>query len=191
MTSITMPQLGESVAEGTIGKWLKGTGERIERDEPLVEVITDKVTAEIPSPVAGVVEQIVVEEGQTVPVGREIAVITEAGASASAAAPAAEQPGGVAGMAAGEAEGPASPTAVAAGPASVPSPPHPTPPIGEAEAGEADGERRRASPLVRRLAREHNVDLSQVRGSGAGGRVTKDDILAFVESRGAAPSRTP
>ena len=94
-----MPQLGESVAEGTIGKWLKGTGERIERDEPLVEVITDKVTAEIPSPVAGVVEQIVVEEGQTVPVGREIAVITEAGASASAAAPAAEQPGGVAGMA--------------------------------------------------------------------------------------------
>src|SRR5437762_12011838 len=103
-----MPQLGESVAEGTIGKWLKAPGERIERDEPLVEVITDKVTAEIPSPVAGVLERIVVEEGQTVPVGREIAVIADAGATA--AAPAAEQPGGPAEMAAGEAAGPASPT---------------------------------------------------------------------------------
>jgi len=106
MTSITMPQLGESVAEGTIGKWLKGPGERIERDEPLVEVITDKVTAEIPSPVAGVLDKIVVEEGQTVPVGREIAVIADAAATA---APAAEQPGGPAEMAAGEAEGPAAP----------------------------------------------------------------------------------
>src|SRR5437762_14374901 len=89
-----MPQLGESVAEGTIGKWLKAPGERIERDEPLVEVITDKVTAEIPSPVAGVVERIVVEEGETVPIGREIAVIAESGVAAAApssAAPAAEK----------------------------------------------------------------------------------------------------
>ena len=85
MPSITMPQLGESVAEGTIGKWLKAPGERIERDEPLVEVITDKVTAEIPSPFAGVVEKIAVEEGETVPVGHEIAVIAEDGAAAASA----------------------------------------------------------------------------------------------------------
>src|SRR4051794_19190963 len=103
MTSITMPQLGESVAEGTIGRWLKAPGERIERDEPLVEVITDKVTAEIPSPVSGVLERVIVEEGQTVPVGREIAVIADAGA---APAPAASQPPE---MAAGEAQGPATP----------------------------------------------------------------------------------
>src|SRR5439155_23008507 len=89
MTSITMPQLGESVAEGTIGKWLKAPGERIERDEPLVEVITDKVTAEIPSPVAGMVEKIAVEEGETVPVGHEIAVITESGAATAGPATAA------------------------------------------------------------------------------------------------------
>src|SRR5437762_6733545 len=144
-----MPQLGESVAEGTIGKWLKGTGERIERDEPLVEVITDKVTAEIPSPVAGVLERIVVEEGQTVPVGREIAVIADAGATAAAVAPAAEQPRGPPEMAAGEAEGPASPT-VAATPASPPILPRvegrgwqdrgPHRAAVEAELGEADGE---------------------------------------------------
>src|SRR5215213_4889585 len=85
MTSITMPQLGESVAEGTIGKWLKAPGERIERDEPLVEVITDKVTAEIPSPVEGVVERLVIEEGQTVAVGSEIAIIADPGGSASGA----------------------------------------------------------------------------------------------------------
>src|SRR5205085_930675 len=110
MTSITMPQLGESVAEGTIGKWLKAPGERIERDEPLVEVITDKVTAEIPSPVAGVVERIAVEEGETVPVGHEIAVIAEAGSAAPASA---EQAPTGAEMAAGEAAGPAQPVVAA------------------------------------------------------------------------------
>jgi 2-oxoisovalerate dehydrogenase E2 component (dihydrolipoyl transacylase) len=182
MTSITMPQLGESVAEGTIGRWLKAAGERIERDEPLVEVITDKVTAEIPSPVGGVVEKIVVEEGQTVPVGREIAVIAQAGAegdgsaaqtaTSDTSASVAERPGPPPEMAAGE----------ATASATLQAPPS------EEEEGEAGGEQRRASPLVRRLAREHNVDLSQVRGSGAGGRVTKDDIVAFVESRGAAPA---
>src|SRR4051794_2228985 len=115
MPSITMPQLGESVAEGTIGKWLKQPGERIERDEPLVEVITDKVTAEIPSPVSGVVEQIVVGEGETVPVGREIAVIGDGAVSpaaspqlpGSAATSAAEQASNAL-LAAGDAEGPAS-----------------------------------------------------------------------------------
>src|SRR5439155_18658263 len=113
MPSITMPQLGESVAEGTIGKWLKAPGERIERDEPLVEVITDKVTAEIPSPVAGMVEKIAVEEGETVPVGHEIAVIAEAGTAT------AEQPAAAPKTAAGDAAGPAAPAGDAAGPAAA------------------------------------------------------------------------
>lgn len=210
MTSITMPPLGESVAEGTVGKWLKAPGERIERDEPLVEVITDKVTAEIPSPVSGVLERIMVEEGQTVPVGREIAVIADASAAA-AAGPATQPPE----MAGGEAQGPATPTLGGEGPTGVgaaaassgptmdslsgpprPPAPHPAavgatavgaPSQADDDAGE-DGERRRASPLVRRLAREHNVDLNQLHGSGAGGRVTKDDILAYIESRGVAPA---
>jgi 2-oxoisovalerate dehydrogenase E2 component (dihydrolipoyl transacylase) len=181
MTSITMPQLGESVAEGTIGRWLKTAGERIERDEPLVEVITDKVTAEIPSPVGGVVEKIVVEEGQTVPVGREIAVIAQAGAEGDGSASQAP----TSDTSAAVAERPGPPAEMAAGEVTASAPLQAAP--SEEEEGEAVGEPRRASPLVRRLAREHNVDLTQVRGSGAGGRVTKDDIVAFVQSRGAAP----
>jgi 2-oxoisovalerate dehydrogenase E2 component (dihydrolipoyl transacylase) len=209
MTSITMPQLGESVAEGTIGKWLKQPGERIERDEPLVEVITDKVTAEIPSPVSGVVEQIVVGEGETVPVGREIAVIGD-GSAQPVAAP--EAPTGQAGGAQREANPPMLEGGEAEGPAIAQSTGGQGGPTGmgmgsglrsddfsvlgtgasvaqDSAAGAqgddaADGEPRRASPLVRRLAREHNVDLQQVRGSGSGGRVTKDDILAYIESRG-------
>jgi 2-oxoisovalerate dehydrogenase E2 component (dihydrolipoyl transacylase) len=190
MTSITMPQLGESVAEGTIGKWLKSAGERIELDEPLVEVITDKVTAEIPSPVAGVVEKIAVDEGETVPVGQEIAVVGEPGAAAAEPPSAAsEQADETPEQAAGEAAGPASSTA-AASTAATPS----RRDWAEGDRGDGGaarevepGERRRASPLVRRLAREHNVNLVEVQGSGAGGRVTKDDIQAFIESRGAVP----
>jgi 2-oxoisovalerate dehydrogenase E2 component (dihydrolipoyl transacylase) len=182
MTSITMPQLGESVAEGTIGKWLKAPGERIEVDEPLVEVITDKVTAEIPSPVSGVIQNIAVEEGQTVPVGQEIAVVGEAGAKAAGApVTAPEQPpvDQAPEQMAGEAAGPAGSVA-----ASVSF--HPEPGEGPAAEESDGGERRRASPLVRRLAREHNIDLAEVQGSGAGGRITKDDIQDFIESRPAA-----
>lgn len=180
MTSITMPQLGESVAEGTIGKWLKAPGDRIERDEPLVEVITDKVTAEIPSPVSGIVERLMVEEGQTVPVGREIAVIVEEGAARPASEPAAQESAARPEPAPASAPATPQPVAAAAGPVS-----------GTEEVEEAEGEPRRASPLVRRLAREYGVDLAQVTGSGSGGRVTKDDILAFIQARGATPVPPP
>jgi 2-oxoisovalerate dehydrogenase E2 component (dihydrolipoyl transacylase) len=182
MTSITMPQLGESVAEGTIGKWLKAPGDRIERDEPLVEVITDKVTAEIPSPVSGVVEKLMVEEGQTVPVGREIAVIAEEGAERQASEPSGQVAAARPEPTMDRLSGPPQPPLAAAGVAAAR-------PAEEVE--ESQGEQRRASPLVRRLAREYGVDLSQVKGSGSGGRVTKDDILAFIEARGAAPVPPP
>ncbi len=170
-TTITMPQLGESVAEGTIGKWLKAPGDRVERDEPLVEVITDKVNAEIPSPVAGVIERIVVPEGETVPIGAELVVIGDSagvgeGARAAETTSASEAAGQPAPASAAREEWPA--------------------PAVEGEDGQEGG--RRASPLVRRLAREHNVDLGQVSGSGLGGRVTKNDILAYIESRSAAPA---
>src|SRR5687767_459363 len=123
MTSIRMPQLGESVAEGTIGKWLKAPGERIERDEPLVEVITDKVTAEIPAPVACVVDRIVVEEGETVPVGQEIAFISDGSATSPGAAPATEQVNQPVEMMGGEAQGPAAPVEAApSGPTGVGGP---------------------------------------------------------------------
>jgi 2-oxoisovalerate dehydrogenase E2 component (dihydrolipoyl transacylase) len=182
MTSITMPQLGESVAEGTIGKWLKSPGERIELDEPLVEVITDKVTAEIPSPVAGVLSSILVEEGQTVPIGREIAVIADVG-SASPAGPAAE-PERAAERTMDSLSGPPRPPVGLAAPSAPPA---------ESPAGESEpaGGGRRATPLVRKLAREHGVDLSQVSGSGSGGRVTKDDILAYVQARAGEPAPAP
>ncbi len=179
-TTITMPQLGESVAEGTIGKWLKAQGERIERDEPLVEIITDKVNAEIPSPVAGVIERIVVPEGQTVPVGAELVVIGD-GSSLKEV---------VAGV--GEAE------PAAAGQEDGASPAAATAELAErvetgATRGDGEAAPKRASPLVRKLAREHEVDLSLVRGSGLGGRVTKNDILAYIEGRGqvAAPAAGP
>jgi 2-oxoisovalerate dehydrogenase E2 component (dihydrolipoyl transacylase) len=198
MTSIKMPQLGESVAEGTIGKWLKAPGERVERDEPLVEVITDKVTAEIPSPVAGVVEQLVVPEGDTVPVGVEIAVIGDGAAEAAspqASAPSAEP---VAAAEPSSASAPPRTMDTLSGPPRPPqamsvAPTARTPGMGSAStaASAPDGEGRRASPLVRRLAREHGVDLSQVRGTGAAGRVTKDDILGFIEQRGLQPAAAP
>jgi 2-oxoisovalerate dehydrogenase E2 component (dihydrolipoyl transacylase) len=219
-TTITMPQLGESVAEGTIGKWLKEPGERIERDEPLVEVITDKVNAEIPSPVAGVVERIVVPEGQTVPVGAELVVIGDGSAAAkpepAAAAPqaddsaaaGADEPAASAATerttpltAGGEAAGPAPTTdqeRVPQGPTGAAEEAAPVAVQAERGAPRTDGQSgngaampttgtpQRASPLVRRLASEHNVDLGQVRGSGLGGRVTKNDILAHIDSRGEA-----
>jgi len=201
-TTISMPQLGESVAEGTIGKWLKAPGERIERDEPLLEVITDKVNAEIPSPVAGVVERIVVPEGQTVPVGAELAII---GDGVAAAEPPAEGASGSGSELPSETTGPTtledaeaqvatSQEQVPQGPSGAASSAAPVAIQREGEVGArrsdgADGDEgpKRASPLVRRLASEHGVDLSQIAGSGLGGRVTKDDILAHIEAQGATP----
>ncbi|HLG50742.1 MAG TPA: dihydrolipoamide acetyltransferase family protein [Chloroflexota bacterium] len=164
MPRITMPQLGESVTEGTIGRWLKKPGERVERDEPIVEVITDKVNAEIPSPVAGVLERISAAEGTVVAVGQEIAFIAVPGEAPEA-----------------EAEEP--PARAAAGPPST-SVPAAVRPGGEAPGSTVP----RSSPLVRRLAREHGIDLRQIRGTGLGGRVTHEDIERYLgQGGGAAP----
>ncbi len=170
---VIMPQMGESIFEGTITKWLKKAGDKIERDEPLFEISTDKVDAEIPSPSAGVLKEIKVGEGQTVPIQTVVAVI-EAGAdgAATAAAPAAapSKP---------EAAKPAPPPAAksaAPAPAALASP---------APQAASSGEKVRSSPLVRKIARENNIDVSQVPGTGAGGRVSKSDILSAVQGGGA------
>jgi len=178
-TDVIMPQMGESIFEGTITKWLKKPGDKIERDEPLFEISTDKVDAEIPAPAAGVLKEIKVSEGQTVPIQTVVAVIDADGAGAASAAPSpapAKPAAAPAPAAAPKAAAPAAAPAPAAGAPSAPVRPA--------------GEKVRSSPLVRKIARENNIDLSQVPGTGAGGRVSKDDILAAVEggARPAAPA---
>ncbi len=171
---VIMPQMGESIFEGTITKWLKKPGQRVERDEPLFEISTDKVDAEIPAPASGILKEIKVHEGETVPIKTVVALIDPEGATTPATEPAQaeEKP----------AETPApsealpEPTPVAPGPTAAPQP----------VSGE-DGRRIRSSPLVRRLAREHNIDLTTIRGTGAGGRISKRDILAVIEARATAP----
>ncbi|MCL6480299.1 MAG: 2-oxo acid dehydrogenase subunit E2 [Firmicutes bacterium] len=174
---VIMPQMGESIFEGTITKWLKKPGQRVERDEPLFEISTDKVDAEIPSPASGVLKEIKVREGETVPIKTVVALIDTDGATTSAAEATeaeeqkpAETP---ASAATGAEPGPAAP---------VPAAPAPQPVAGE------DGRRIRSSPLVRRLAREHNIDLTTIRGTGAGGRISKRDILAAIKARATAPA---
>jgi 2-oxoisovalerate dehydrogenase E2 component (dihydrolipoyl transacylase) len=164
LAQIKMPQLGESVTEGTVDKWLKHEGDFVKRDEPLVEVVTDKVNAEIPSPFEGKLVKISVTEGETVRVGAVLGQIEVAGAVAAAAAPA--KPAGDAGVAPTEvppepASGPALVTAAVAAPIE-----------------NGGGERARLSPAVRKLAAEHGIDAGSLRGSGMGGRVTRDDVLA-------------
>ncbi|GLZ10424.1 hypothetical protein Acsp04_06590 [Actinomadura sp. NBRC 104425] len=201
--SVTMPQLGESVTEGTVTRWLKKEGEHVETDEPLLEVSTDKVDTEIPSPASGVLVKITVAEDETVEVGAELAVIGDQ-AEAAAAPPAPEQP------AAQEAPAPAPeapapqqpapqqpappvapqqapppsawpPPAAPAQPAQPPTPPQPTPAAQQPAAGTAPAEPAAdapyVTPLVRKLAAEHNVDLSTVKGTGVGGRIRKQDVL--------------
>ena len=168
VSQIKMPQLGESVTEGTVDKWLKREGDFVKRDEPLVEVVTDKVNAEIPSPFEGKLVKIAVSEGETVRVGAVIAQIeTGAAAGAAPSAPTKEKVAGVA-----QTEVPPEPVGGQA-PTPVPTtaPPHAEP---------VDGERTRLSPAVRKLAAEHGIDPSTLRGSGMGGRVTRDDILGAV-----------
>ncbi|HLY21406.1 MAG TPA: dihydrolipoamide acetyltransferase family protein [bacterium] len=198
-TEIKMPQLGESVHEGTLGRWLKQTGDTVAKYEPLVEVITDKVNVEMPSPYAGVLEQIVVQEGQTVTAGTVIATIRESGAPARAGAqPAASRP---------QAPQPqAGPRPAAPQPAPMPSSASPASaqagPAVSAQAGAAARGREslRLTPLVRRLAEEHRLstqDLEQIPGTGTDGRITKDDVQRYLASRGgaggpsAAPARGP
>jgi pyruvate dehydrogenase E2 component (dihydrolipoamide acetyltransferase) len=174
---VIMPQMGESIFEGTITKWLKKAGDKIERDEPLFEISTDKVDAEIPSPSAGVLKEIKVAEGQTVPIQTVVAVI-EAGAdgAASAASPAAvpAKP-----ATAAPAPPPAAPKSAAPAPAAAPAAP-------QQQTAASSGEKVRSSPLVRKIARENNIDVSQVPGTGAGGRVSKSDILSAVQGGGPA-----
>ncbi len=192
--TISLPHVGESVVEGTIGKWLKRPGDRIARYEPLVEVVTDKVTMELPSPVAGSLLRILAQEGQTVPMGAPIAEVetseVPAGAATVAApapahaapslTPAAAPAGGVTSYLVKDARpiGPTGggPTSEETAPAALAAAPVAT--------GEAAG---RMSPAVRRLAQEHGVDLSQVHGTGLGGRITRDDVLKYVEGGKAAP----
>jgi 2-oxoglutarate dehydrogenase E2 component (dihydrolipoamide succinyltransferase) len=177
---VVMPQMGESIFEGTITKWLKKPGDKVERDEPLFEISTDKVDAEIPSPTAGVLKEIKVKEGQTVPINTVVATIDGAGGAAAASAPApkaAEVP---------KAEAP-KPAAAAPAPATRPGPvPVPTPQAAPAAASPSasapakEGARIHSSPLVRRMAKEHGIDLGGVPGTGAGGRITKEDIESVI-----------
>jgi pyruvate dehydrogenase E2 component (dihydrolipoyllysine-residue acetyltransferase) len=190
---VIMPQMGESIFEGTITKWLKKPGDKIDRDEPLFEISTDKVDAEIPSPAAGVLKEIKVSEGQTVPVQTVVGTIDAAGAAVAAPAPAPAKPAPAAQPRA-EAPKPAAapPPAPAAAPkAAAPAAAVPPAPAQAPHAG--DGDKIRTSPLVRRIAREHQLDLSQIPGTGAGGRVSKRDVLAAAEGGApvAAPSAAP
>ena len=191
-TPVKMPRLGESVAEGTLGSWLKNEGDWVEKDESLAEIITDKINAELPSPVAGRLAKILVKADETVPVGADIAVIEES-AGVPASPPAGAAPGSeaatvesparasVAVMERGPGEGNGSAAAAQASP-SAPSP-------RRGEAGVV--ERQRISPLARRLAREHEIDLNAIAGTGIGGRVRKEDILAYLAQRQAVPAAEP
>ena len=176
-TDVVMPQMGESIFEGTITKWLKKPGDKVQRDEPLFEISTDKVDAEIPAPATGVLQEIKVAEGNTVQVNTVVGVIGEGNGA----------------------------TAAASAPAKTAAPPPPPPPAAKQQASappvavvpsaaiakEEDESDVRSSPLVRKLAREHNVDLAKVSGTGTGGRVTKQDILDFVERGASAPTPAP
>src|SRR5437588_3540676 len=170
---IVMPQMGESIFEGTITKWLKKPGDKVERDEPLFEISTDKVDAEIPSPSAGVLKEIKVGEGQTVPIQTVVGVIDAAGSAVAAPAPAPSTA-----PAKSQATAPAkAPAAAAPASAPVPRPSAPAPvAVASAAAVSApgfSGERIHSSPLVRRMAKEHGIDLATVQGTGAGGRISK------------------
>ncbi|HEX9691569.1 MAG TPA: dihydrolipoamide acetyltransferase family protein [Gemmatimonadales bacterium] len=189
---VIMPQMGESIAEGTVSRWLKSVGDTVKRDEAILEISTDKVDAEIPSPAAGVLAEINVAEGQTVEVLTVIAVIETDAAAAAAASPpaaAASAPPAATAPAPPAAAAPAPPagTAPASPAATAPAPPAATVP---GPAGESADERlrRKSTPLVRRIAAEHQVDIAAIAGTGHAGRVTKRDILAHLESGGPAVS---
>ncbi|HTR22279.1 MAG TPA: dihydrolipoamide acetyltransferase family protein [Gemmatimonadales bacterium] len=189
---VLMPQMGESIAEGTLSKWLKQQGDEVKRDEPLFEISTDKVDAEIPAPTAGVLVEIKVQQGQTVPVQTLVAVIetdkaTSAGGAAGAAAPS------PAAQRAPAAPGAAAPAAPPAPPVTAPDRPRPPSPArvdGSGVGVETAEERlrRKSTPLVRKIAAEHKVDIAGIPGTGFAGRVTKQDILGFIERGPAAPA---
>jgi pyruvate dehydrogenase E2 component (dihydrolipoamide acetyltransferase) len=178
-TNVVMPQMGESIAEGTIVRWIKKVGDTVDKDEPLFEISTDKVDAEIPSPAAGTLTEIKVKEGQTVDVNSVVAVIGAAGDTAAPAPPEAEE--AAAGPATAQATG--MPAAAVGQPEAAPSGTTGTKPAAGADPGtKEDLRRQKSSPLVRRIAKEHSVDISAIEGTGISGRVTKNDILGFIES---------
>ena len=185
---IVMPQMGESIFEGTITKWLKKPGDKVERDDPLFEISTDKVDAEIPSPSAGVLKEIKVGEGKTVPIQTVVGVIDAAGDGAGAAKAAAPAPAPAKTAEPVKAAAPAPAAKPAAAPPPAPAA-KPATPAGTSAAPAAparEGQRIHSSPLVRRMAKEHGVDLSEVPGTGAGGRVSKQDIEAYIAAGGSA-----
>src|ERR1043166_2316596 len=184
---VVMPQMGESIFEGTITKWLKKPGDKVERDEPLFEISTDKVDAEIPSPTAGVLKEIKVKEGQTVPINTVVATIDGAGTAAAAPA-AAPAPTPVPKSEPAKPAAAAQPPAPRPGPVAVPAPQAAPAPAASAPAKE--GTRIHSSPLVRRMAKEHGIDLSGVPGTGSAGRITKEDIEAAIAGTGAAAAPT-
>jgi pyruvate dehydrogenase E2 component (dihydrolipoamide acetyltransferase) len=173
-TDIVMPQMGESIFEGTITKWLKKPGDKVQRDEPLFEISTDKVDAEIPAPAAGILQDIKVAEGATVQVNTVVGTISaegESGAAKPTPAPAAKKE---------------------SAPAKPPAPPaEPQPALAQSAHEEGEEDHARSSPLVRKIAREHNINLSQVSGTGLGGRITKQDITAFLERSQTSPAVGP
>jgi pyruvate dehydrogenase E2 component (dihydrolipoamide acetyltransferase) len=198
MTDVVMPQMGESIVEGTLTKWLKKAGDRVERDEPLFEISTDKVDTEIPSPAAGTLAEVMVDEGKTVGINTIVARIDEGGtAAAQPAAQSSAQP-----AAQPAAEAPAKPEPAA--PAAAPAPPAPkseakaeqptaepaqaAPPAPAEEPAEPSGP---ISPLVRRMAREYSIDLTRVQGTGAGGRITKQDLEGYIARQQPAPGAPP
>ena len=173
-TDIIMPQMGESIVEGTITKWLKKPGDKVQRDEPLFEISTDKVDAEIPAPASGVLQEIKVTEGTTVGVNTVVGTIAVDGeaAAAKSAAPSAKP-----------AAAPSAPPKEEKKAAPAP-PPMPAPPA----AAHDEEDEARSSPLVRKIAREHGISLSQIKGTGLGGRITKQDIQQFIDNQGSQPA---
>ena len=185
---VVMPQMGESIAEGTVVRWIKQPGDKVERDEPLLEISTDKVDAEIPSPAAGTLSEVLVKEGQTVAVNSVVARIAGDGDAAKPAPPPKAAP----------APAPAPKPAPAPEPAKAAAPPPPLapqppatvnrPPATEKVTSLEERRRTKSSPLVRKIAAENNVDIAQVQGSGVSGRVTKNDILGYIQQPGAPAS---
>jgi 2-oxoglutarate dehydrogenase E2 component (dihydrolipoamide succinyltransferase) len=182
---VVMPQMGESIAEGTLSRWLKQVGDAVKRDEPMFEISTDKVDAEIPAPAAGVLAEVLVKEGETVPVQTVVARLeTEVGAAAAAPPPAPAPPAAPA--PAPVTPAPAPPVAAAAAAKTAPAP------VGNGAPETAEERlRRKSTPLVRKIAAEHNLDLSSIPGTGLAGRVTKHDVLGYLEAPGPAAPAAP